>query len=164
MEADISAEQARGGWDASIPAKEDPVITAITLPSSKLRLEETRFTESVSSNRGRSGNSGEGELILSCDVFGYIGDLRACFRAVRELVDGEQSFSATEPVGETWKKSPAVFAFSAEAPPTTNSARATEEKSGEDTFGESCLGYELQGTGRWVCCCCCRCCVRIQNS
>ncbi|CAN0341761.1 unnamed protein product, partial [Ectocarpus sp. 13 AM-2016] len=43
-------------------------------------------TGSGSCGGSSSDGIGGGDLILSCDVFVYIGDLRACFEAVRELV------------------------------------------------------------------------------
>lgn len=70
---------------------------------------------------------GAQDLVLSCDVFVYIGDLRKCFSAVRDLVEG----------GLGGVKGSAVFAFSAEA---------LSRSSGSE--GGDTLGYELQGTGR----------------
>lgn len=143
-------DQVAGARDACIPVEEGPVTTART-SSSPLRLEDTSGTaKSVNSSSINSQSRGQGELVISCDVFGYIGDLRACFKAVRELVDGnEKRFSATEPAEKAWEPS-AVFAFSAEAPLVSSSAGATEEGSSGGTLGVSRLGYELQGTGRCV--------------
>ena len=72
------------------------------------------------------GQNGAQDLVLSCDVFVYIGDLRECFSAVRDLVGGVGG-------GEGG----AVFAFSAEASPLS-----------PGTGGSDPPEYELQGTGR----------------
>lgn len=113
------------------------------------------------SNAGGSG----GELVLSCDVFGYIGDLRGCFKAVRELLMiGEscspaaerQTTSTMTTMSNKTEREPApVFAFSAEAPPIVVAADTagrlgTEEGEAGGADGRSRPGYELQGTGRWV--------------
>lgn len=90
-------------------------------------------------SRSASSSTGErGELVISCDVFGYIGNLRACFKAVHDLVTGVGPLMA-EP-----QEPGAIFAFSAEAPPATNKAKS---KDGSAVDGSQ-LGYELQGTGR----------------
>lgn len=81
-----------------------------------------------------------GVLILSCDVFVYIGDLRPCFRAVRDL-------------WSTTKSGPnnSIFAFSVEACPAPEAqADLSELIDGAITDVEAGEhpGYELQGTGR----------------
>lgn len=139
-------DQAAGARDAGIPAEGEPVTTVMTPPSSPLQFHDTSGTGRVNSISDQS--RGE-ELVISCDVFGYIGDLRACFKAVRELVDSsEQSFSAMDQAEKAREKPSAVFAFSAEAPHITNRAGGTEGGSSGDSFGGSRLGYELEGTGR----------------
>ncbi|CAM9448829.1 unnamed protein product [Laminaria digitata] len=102
-----------------------------------------------------------GDLVLSCDVFGYIGDLRPCFEAIRHLFPGENDGDSGGGDG----RDAAVFAFSAEAPPSVGSAAADAEAEGVRGVGGArgggggdagggCqagggrLGYELQGTGR----------------
>ena len=96
-----------------------------------------------------------GDLVLSCDVFGYIGDLRPCFEAVRRLFPGETDGAS--------RSGAAVFAFSAEAPPVGSAAVDAEaggrgaggrgggaegDAGGSFQAGEGRPGYELQGTGR----------------
>ncbi|CAM9693473.1 unnamed protein product [Scytosiphon promiscuus] len=120
---------------------------------------------SCTTNTGSGGSNssfeGEGDLVLSCDVFGYIGGLRACFAAVRELlmIGGSASgrrtptrastttmTTATSP-DSSGREAAHVFAFSAEAPP------AAADKAGDGGIKErtdpSGPGYELQGTGRY---------------
>lgn len=81
-----------------------------------------------------------GDLILSCDVFGYIGDLRPCFEAVRDLL-GEN--------GGGEGSGGSIFAFSAEAPPRTDlDGAASSTGMGSSDIGGAPPGYELQGTGR----------------
>lgn len=98
-------------------------------------LSEAKLTEEGLFEAGGGGDESGGlvvhdgaqDLVLSCDVFVYIGDLRKCFSAVRDLVGG----------GLGSEKGNAVFAFSAEA---------FSQPSGSE--GGDTLGYELQGTGR----------------
>lgn len=83
----------------------------------------------------------EGDLILSCDVFVYIGDLRACFDAVSVLAS-------------TGGREGTMFAFSAEASSLVPDVEVMEEPPGDATETTSpcetgkLSGYELQGTGR----------------
>lgn len=124
------------------------------------------ITTPTGGTRDSSSTTGEGkgELVLSCDVFGYIGCLRACFAAVRELLKiGESCPPAagrhatpttpgTTTSPETEEKPAPVFAFSAEAPPVVaNSAvgAGAEERGAGNAESGSRPGYELQGTGRW---------------
>lgn len=87
---------------------------------------------------------GDGDLVISCDVFGYMGDLRPCFKAVRALLlagDTERDD------GDERAHRP-IFAFSAEAP-----ARSTSTGDGSSSGDDGGLslqqpGYQLQGTGR----------------
>lgn len=78
--------------------------------------------------------------MLSCDVFGYIGDLRPAFAAVRELLRGSEDGAA--------------FAFSAETPLFADpideqlcEAALSRDDDCEQTE-QSTRDYELQGTGR----------------
>lgn len=86
------------------------------------------------------GTGCRGDLVVSCDVFGYVGDLSACFAAVRRLL---------------WsRENKAVFAFSVEASPRAGSPERRVAVGGMDSdlhheeTGEGERGYELQGTGR----------------
>lgn len=82
-----------------------------------------------------------GDLVLSCDVFGYIGDLRPCFEAVRDLL-GENNGGGEDGGGS-------IFAFSAEAPPRTDVDGVSScTRIGSRDTDEAPPGYELQGTGR----------------
>eukprot|EP00752_Nemacystus_decipiens_P002724 g2543.t1 len=92
-----------------------------------------------------SGDRERGELVMSCDVFGYIGNLRPCFKAVNELVTGDGSLVAEPP------EPGAIFAFSAEAPPATRSTKSAGGHAGRGAIsGSEQPGYELQGTGRYT--------------
>lgn len=100
----------------------------------------------IASASASSAGARGGELVISCDVFVYIGSLRACFKAVHELVTGGRSLIA-EP-----QETGAIFAFSAEAPPATNTTERKEGGAGGANSSGTRPGYELQGTGRWVVC------------
>ena len=137
------AAAAGGGGHETKPALEEEGVAApplCDLRSSNGRIVDTNCTPGEEKKE-------RGELIISCDVFGYIGDLRPCFKAVHELVTGDGSWMA-EP-----QEPGAIFAFSAEAPPATNTAKTTSKSGsgadGRDSHGGSQRpGYELQGTGR----------------
>lgn len=92
------------------------------------------------------GDCGGDDLVLSCDVFVYIGDLRACLKAVHDLV------TKNVIAGSGGERGGAVFAFSTEAPP--HAARGVEwDEDGRSTGHKGSdrdehPGYELQGTGR----------------
>lgn len=93
----------------------------------------------------RSG--GEGDLVISCDVFGYVGDLRPCFVAVRELIAGTEaeaafavSVEATVPSGAGQRP--------ADGLPSSGDTAAGRGPGGN--AGEMVGDYELQPTGRWV--------------
>lgn len=96
----------------------------------------------------REGGDGGGDLVISCDVFVYIGDLRACLNAVHNLV------TKNVIAGSGGERGGAIFAFSAEAPPHAGRGVERDEK-GRSTRHEGGdrdehLGYELQGTGRYA--------------
>ncbi len=126
----------------------------------------TAATPSVSGGGG-GGGAGQGDLVISCDVFGYIGNLHACFDAVHELVAGggcrSSSVADPEPAPETPPDEPAaIFAFSAEAPPSAVVDGMGGNEGGDLGVGGGMAGsrpgYELQGTGRWVIFPCRSCC------
>ncbi|CAM9985373.1 unnamed protein product [Ectocarpus sp. 6 AP-2014] len=136
-----------GSEDELVPPTE--VATLATLPSAPI------VTGSGSCGGSSSDGIGGGDLILSCDVFVYVGDLRACFEAVRELVAGDQASaeSETDAGRDPRREEPAaVFAFSAEAPPPEAADAGdsgAEKRTTADAANPSHRGYELQGTGRY---------------
>lgn len=98
---------------------------------------------------GANSGRGGGDLVLSCDVFGYIGDLRPCFKAVRGLLAGDDGRGDECEGGGGGGDGGAYFAFSAEAPSRRGVARASPTGKGSNQAeGERRPGYELQGTGR----------------
>lgn len=106
------------------------------------RAEATAAAGAAGAGDGR----GVGDLVLSCDVFVYIGDLRPCFEAVRGLLEGGHGRGDEGGGGDDGS---AYFAFSAEAPPNGDVGRTslTSNCSDQGDGGRS-PGYELQGTGR----------------
>lgn len=136
-----------------VPPAEVATLATLQSPAAP-PIEAGSGTCSCSSSS--SDGTGGGDLILSCDVFVYIGDLRACFEAVRELVSSDQASagSETEAGRDPLREEPAaVFAFSAEAPPPEAADAidaGAENRTAADAADPSHGGYELQGTGRCV--------------
>lgn len=151
--------------EASVEDVESPAVGSEgeQVPPTEVATWATLQSAPILTGSGSCGGSsssdgiGGGDLILSCDVFVYIGDLRACFEAVRELVAGDQASaeSETEAGRDTRREEPAaVFAFSAEAPPpeaADNGDSGAEKRTIAGAADTSHGGYELQGTGRCVC-------------
>ena len=118
----------------------EPALGRVARPPHSVASGSSRIASGI------GGPAERGELVISCDVFVYIGNLRPCFKAVNNLVTGRSS-SMAEP-----QEPGAIFAFSAEAPPPA--AKTTSTKDGGAGSGPAAEGsqpgYELQGTGRWV--------------
>ncbi|CAM9207469.1 unnamed protein product, partial [Ectocarpus fasciculatus] len=149
--------------EASVEGIESPAVGSDgeLVPPTEVATLATLQSAPIDADSGICGGSGSdgiggGDLILSCDVFVYIGDLRACFEAVRELVAGDQASaeSETEAGRDPRREKPAaVFAFSAEAPPpevADAGDSGAEKRITADAADPSRGGYELQGTGRCV--------------